>query len=183
MDDVASDSPAHGLCEKFHRAVELIGARWTGAILQVLMQGPVRYADLRAAVPDISDRMLCERLRELEDQAIVVRTVSPEPPVRVDYELSAKGRALGPALTAIGRWAEVWVGDRGNEERRTKNEERNEERKEERRTQNDNGRRQRRTANAATIEATTISPQCPSANNQPPERKAGPARIRRRRPR
>ena len=110
MDDVASHSPAHGLCEKFHRAVELIGARWTGALLQVLMQGPVRYADLRAAVPDISDRMLCERLRELEDQAIVVRTVSPEPPVRVDYELSAKGRALGPALAAIGRWAEVWAG-------------------------------------------------------------------------
>ena len=58
------------------------------------MQGPVRYADLRAAVPDISDRMLCERLRELEDQGDRVTPSTPEPPVRVDYELSAKGRAL-----------------------------------------------------------------------------------------
>ena len=105
---MASHPATPGVCEKFHRAVELIGARWSGAILQVLMQGPVRYADLRAAVPDISDRMLCERLRELEDQGIVIRKVSQEPPVRVDYELSEKGRALEPALTAIGRWAEQW---------------------------------------------------------------------------
>jgi DNA-binding HxlR family transcriptional regulator len=96
------------VCSRFHQAVELIGARWTGAILHVLMQGPVRYADLRAAVPEISDRMLCERLRVLEEAAIVLRRVSPDPPVRVDYELTDKGRALEPALTEIGRWAERW---------------------------------------------------------------------------
>src|SRR5688500_2392372 len=95
----------HEVCGRFHAAVELIGARWTGAILQVLMAGPVRYADLRSAVPEISDRMLRERLRALEDADIVVRTVSPEPPVRVDYELTPKGRALEPALSAIGAWA------------------------------------------------------------------------------
>ena len=105
---MASHPATPGVCEKFHRAVELIGARWSGAIVHVLMQGPVRYADLRAAVPDISDRMLCERLRELEDEDIVVRRVSQDPPVRVDYELTAKGRALEPALAAIGRWAEQW---------------------------------------------------------------------------
>jgi DNA-binding HxlR family transcriptional regulator len=99
----------HELCSRFHEAVELIGARWTGAILQVLMGGTVRYADLRAAVPEISDRMLCERLRALEAADIVVRTVSAEPPVRVDYDLTAKGRALEPALKAIGAWAEKWV--------------------------------------------------------------------------
>ncbi len=97
------------LCARFHQAVELIGARWTGAILQILMRGPVRYADLRDAVPDISDRMLCERLRELEEAEIVVRSVSVDPPVRVDYRLSEKGKALEPALNAIGRWAEQWV--------------------------------------------------------------------------
>jgi DNA-binding HxlR family transcriptional regulator len=97
------------LCGRFHAAVELIGARWTGALLQVLMGGPVRYADLRAAVPEISDRMLCERLRALEAADIVIRKVSSEPPVRVDYELTAKGRALEPALKAIGVWAEKWV--------------------------------------------------------------------------
>ena len=100
---------AQTVCARFHEAVELIGARWTGAILQVLMQGRTRYADLRAAVPEISDRMLSERLRELEQAGIVIRHVSAEPPVRVDYELTRKGRALEPALKAIGDWAEEWV--------------------------------------------------------------------------
>jgi DNA-binding HxlR family transcriptional regulator len=100
---------AGNLCSRFHAAVELIGARWTGALLQVLMAGRTRYADLRAAVPEISDRMLSERLRELEHAGIVVRYVSAEPPVRVEYELTEKGRALKPALEAIGVWAEQWV--------------------------------------------------------------------------
>jgi DNA-binding HxlR family transcriptional regulator len=106
---VAAKQGKHEVCGRFHEAVELIGARWTGAILQVLMAGPVRYADLRAAVPEISDRMLCERLRALEAADIVIRTVSPEPPVRVDYDLTPKGRALEPALRAISHWAEKWV--------------------------------------------------------------------------
>ena len=106
---MAAPKTGPALCARFHEAVELIGARWTGAILQILMRGPVRYADLRAAVPDISDRMLCERLRELEEAELVVRSVSVDPPVRVDYRLSDKGKALEPALNAIGRWAEQWV--------------------------------------------------------------------------
>ena len=81
--------------------MELIGARWSGAIVQILLQGPVRYADLRAAVPDISDRMLSERLRELEAEGILVRTVSQEPPVRVDYALTEKGRRCSRRST---RW-------------------------------------------------------------------------------
>src|SRR5262245_49820087 len=106
---MASQPAQPGLCAKFHRAVELIGARWSGAIVQILLQGPVRYANLRAAVPDISDRMLSERLRELESEGIVVRSVSQEPPVRVDYALTEKGRALQPALNAVGQWAERWL--------------------------------------------------------------------------
>jgi DNA-binding HxlR family transcriptional regulator len=100
---------SHGLCARFHKAVELIGRRWSGAIIQLLLQGPSRYAELRAAIPDITDRMLSERLRELEDQQIVSRTVIPETPVRVEYSLTPKGRALAPALSAIGSWAEKWV--------------------------------------------------------------------------
>ena len=100
---------SHGLCARFHKAVELIGRRWSGAIIRILLQGPARYAELRAAIPDITDRMLSERLRELEDEKIVARTVIPETPVRVEYSLSAKGRALAPALDAIGHWAEKWV--------------------------------------------------------------------------
>src|SRR3954469_23190190 len=100
---------SHGLCARFHKAVELIGRRWSGAVIQILLQGPSRYAELRTAIPDITDRMLSERLRELEDEAIVARTVIPETPVRVEYSLTAKGRALAPALDAIGHWAERWV--------------------------------------------------------------------------
>ena len=98
-----------GLCARFHKAVELIGRRWSGAIIQILLNGPSRYAELRAAIPDITDRMLSERLRELEDERIVSRTVVPETPVRVEYSLTPKGRALAPALAAIGTWAEKWV--------------------------------------------------------------------------
>ena len=77
--------PSLSVCTRFHEAVELIGARWTGAIFHVLMRGRIRYADLRSAVPEISDRMLSERLRALEEAGIVVRHVSTDPPVRVDY--------------------------------------------------------------------------------------------------
>jgi len=97
------------LCARFHRAVELIGRRWTGAILQMLMDGPQRYSELRSAVPDISDRMLTERLKELEAEDIVERDVSTDTPVRVEYRLTEKGRALQAPLAAIGDWAEEWV--------------------------------------------------------------------------
>ena len=99
------------LCAKFHRAVELIGSRWTGALIQLLMGGRMRFAELRASIPEISDRMLSERLRELEAEGIVARIVIPETPVRVEYELTEKGHALEQALGAVGKWAEKWVTD------------------------------------------------------------------------
>ena len=97
------------LCARFHHAVELIGRRWTGAVIQLLFGGRRRYAELRDAIPDISDRMLSERLRELEAEGIVARIVVPDTPVRVEYELTPKGRALESALGEIGRWAQRWV--------------------------------------------------------------------------
>ena len=101
--------PKPHLCAKFHKAVELIGGRWTGAVIRLLLNERMRFAELRDAIPDISDRMLSERLRELESEGIVARIVVPETPVRVDYELTEKGRALEQALCAVGRWAERWV--------------------------------------------------------------------------
>ncbi|MQA31559.1 MAG: MarR family transcriptional regulator [Luteitalea sp.] len=97
------------LCRRFHRASELIGRRWTGAILFVLTKSRCRFAVLRQAIPQITDRMLSERLHELEAEGIVVRTVIPETPVRVEYALTRKGRALGAAIDAITRWAHVWI--------------------------------------------------------------------------
>lgn len=103
-----SDSLVPSLCPRFHRAVELIGKRWTGAILRVLQGGRARFNVIATAIPDMSDRMLAERLRELEHEGIVLRLVVPESPVRVEYELSEKGRALDETFCAIARWAETW---------------------------------------------------------------------------
>ena len=100
------------LCPKFHAAVELIGRRWCGAIIHVLMDGRLRYSDLKGAIPDISDRMLSERLKELEAEGILTRIVTPDTPVRVEYELTEKGRALEGPLRTLGLWATAWVNPR-----------------------------------------------------------------------
>jgi DNA-binding HxlR family transcriptional regulator len=97
------------LCPRFHQASELIGRRWTGAIIFVLLRSTCRFAALRAAIPEITDRMLSDRLQELEQEGIVDRTVIPETPVRVEYSLTKKGRALADAMDAIADWAEKWI--------------------------------------------------------------------------
>jgi DNA-binding HxlR family transcriptional regulator len=97
------------LCTRFHRASELIGRRWTGAIIFLLLKQTCRFATLRDAIPDITDRMLSERLQELEDEGLVERTVVPETPVRVEYSLTRKGKALAEPIGAIANWAEKYV--------------------------------------------------------------------------
>src|SRR4051812_18022943 len=97
------------LCARFHRASELIGRRWTGSIIFVLLRSRCRFTVLSAAIPDITDRMLSDRLRELEEEGILERIVIPETPVRVEYALTKKGRALASAIDAITDWAHRWV--------------------------------------------------------------------------
>jgi DNA-binding HxlR family transcriptional regulator len=97
------------LCESFQTAVELVGRRWTGAIIAVLRPGPLRYAQLAMAVPGLSERLLSERLKELELASIVVRRVLAGPPVRVEYALTEAGRDLGVPMDAIADWARRWV--------------------------------------------------------------------------
>src|SRR5262245_59750821 len=89
------------LCGRFHKASELIGRRWTGAIIFVLLKSRCRFATLRDAIPDITDRMLSDRLQELEEEGIVERTVVPETPIRVEYSLTKKGRAVAGPVQAI----------------------------------------------------------------------------------
>jgi len=96
-------------CPVFHRAVELIGRRWTGAIVRALLSGAVRFSELTESIPELSDRMLSERLKELELEGIVARTVLPETPVRIEYHLTEKGRALTPVFDAIGAWSYAWL--------------------------------------------------------------------------
>ena len=98
-------------CPWYHEAVELVGRRWTGAILRVLMDRPLRFSEIAQAVPDLSDRLLSERMKELDARGLVVRTVEPDRPARVRYSLSPMGRDLEPALLEIERWAHRWLGE------------------------------------------------------------------------
>lgn len=107
---IPEDGPG-GCCPRYHQAVELIGRRWTGAIVAVMLAetAPCRFSELRAAVPGLSDRVLSQRLRELEAEHLVEREVHPGPPVRVAYALTAKGRDLSPVVAALERWGQRWM--------------------------------------------------------------------------
>lgn len=96
-------------CPYYHETVELVGRRWTGAILRALLSGIERFGDLRDTIPDLSDRMLSERLKELEGEGIVLRTVIPATPVRIEYHLTPKGRALEAVMQAMLAWADTWL--------------------------------------------------------------------------
>lgn len=105
--DVTTESSA--FCPYFHQAAELIGRRWTGAILRALMNDVTHFNEIKAAIPDLSPRMLSERLKELEAEGILVREVIPTTPVRTDYQLTEKGEQLAPVLSAIETWAHDWL--------------------------------------------------------------------------
>lgn len=90
---------------QFHAAVELIGRRWSGAILWSLIDGSRFFAELTAGIPGMSDRLLSARLRELEAEGLVVREVHPGTPPRVSYRLSDAGQALEPTLRGLDAWA------------------------------------------------------------------------------
>lgn len=94
-------------CSRYHHAVELIGKRWSGAILLVLLDGPSRFCEITQLVPDLSDRLLSERLKELEAEGIVERRPGPGDSARVRYALSVKGRDLEPALRALESWSQA----------------------------------------------------------------------------
>lgn len=97
------------LCPKFESAFELLGKRWTGLIIRVLMSGSKRFKDISQLIPNLSDRVLSERLRDLEEAKIVRRNVYPETPVRIEYELTEKGHSLKPMMDACEKWADQWI--------------------------------------------------------------------------
>jgi DNA-binding HxlR family transcriptional regulator len=97
------------VCAVYHQAIELIGKRWTGAILSILLRGPVRFHILVSAVPGMSERLCADRLRELEVAGLVSRHVLPGPPVGVEYALTEAGTDLQESLSALGAWAHRWL--------------------------------------------------------------------------
>src|SRR3954464_9223395 len=104
-------------CPRLHEAVELVGKRWSGAIIAVLLEGgAMRFSEIAQAVPELSDRLLSERMKELEGRGVVARHVEPGPPVQVTYGRAAMGSELQPALAELKSWARHWLNQ--DEERR-----------------------------------------------------------------
>lgn len=102
-------SEPHPVCTRYHAAIELIGARWSGAILRAVATDQHRYAQIKAAVPGLSDTMLAQRLHTLEDEGLIERRVLPSSPVQVEYHLTRKGLDLEPVMEAIRAWSHKWI--------------------------------------------------------------------------
>jgi DNA-binding HxlR family transcriptional regulator len=107
--DAEPPSATERFCPLYHEAVEMVGRRWTGAILRALLDGPLRFSEVASAIPELSDRLLSERMKELESRGLVTRDVIPGPPLKVRYGLSEMGRGLEPALAELQRWARRWL--------------------------------------------------------------------------
>jgi DNA-binding HxlR family transcriptional regulator len=97
------------VCESFQRAAELVGKRWVPQIVWVLLDGPRRYSLVRDAIPEISDTVLSERLRELEAAGILTRAVTPSTPVLIEYALTDRGRDLAAVIDGLAAWADRWA--------------------------------------------------------------------------
>src|SRR5690606_6150095 len=96
------------MCPRYEKAVEILSKKWTGLLLRQLMQGPQRFTDFRTAIPALSDRLLSQRLKDLEAEGIINRVVIDSMPVRIRYELTDKGRAVAPVVEASQGGAEEW---------------------------------------------------------------------------
>lgn len=101
--------PRDSFCPHFQKAIELVGKRWSGTILRALLDGPLRFSEVAARIPHISDRALSVRLKELESEALVTRHVLATQPVSVSYRLTDKGRGLEAVIAEVEQWAHDWV--------------------------------------------------------------------------
>ncbi|SET17380.1 helix-turn-helix domain-containing protein [Paenibacillus sp. NFR01] len=97
------------MCPRFEKAVDLLSKRWVALIVFVLMQGPRRFGEIESCLSNLSGKVLSDRLKEMETEGIIQRTVYPEIPVRIEYSLTDKGRALAPILGEIGAWSTEWI--------------------------------------------------------------------------
>ncbi|WP_414839826.1 winged helix-turn-helix transcriptional regulator [Carnobacterium sp. TMP28] len=103
------DSKQKEICPKFERTFSILGKKWMGLIIDVLLEGPQRFKHIAATIPNVSDRVLVERLKELEQEGLVLRTVDPNATMRVAYSLTNKGKDLKDVMKAVQIWADVWV--------------------------------------------------------------------------
>lgn len=106
---ISPEAPLSPYCAQFTHAIEILGRRWTGAIVRAMLAGASRFSEILGQVPGLSDRLLSERLKELEHEGIVERRVTPSTPVRIEYVLTEKGRDLAAVVRSVASWAESWV--------------------------------------------------------------------------
>ena len=97
------------ICQHFQKAAELVGKRWVPQVVHALRQGPARFSDLAEGVTAISDHVLSQRLKELEAEGIVTRTVTPSTPVCIRYGLTERGQDLARVMSELQGWAERWA--------------------------------------------------------------------------
>ncbi len=96
-------------CPGYNRAAEIIGSRWAGAVVRAMLGGASRFSEIRAAIEGITDRVLSKRLKDLESQGILTREVFNDTPVRIEYHLTDRGRALSRVVDAMTEWADDWL--------------------------------------------------------------------------
>jgi DNA-binding HxlR family transcriptional regulator len=109
MAQAAVKAEAGRVCSTVERAFALLGKKWAGLIVHVLAGGPRHFCEVQQAIGSLSARMLAARMKELEAEGLVARTVETGSPVRVRYALTEKGRALEPALRGVEQWARKWM--------------------------------------------------------------------------
>ncbi|WP_229911119.1 winged helix-turn-helix transcriptional regulator [Streptomyces aurantiogriseus] len=100
-------------CPSFEDTLEMVGRRWTGSVLQAAAQGARRFGEYRTMIDGISDRLLSQRLKELEAAGLIERTVIPTTPVQIRYQLAPDGQALVDALLPLAQWSMRRTGPRG----------------------------------------------------------------------
>ncbi|MHC5248051.1 winged helix-turn-helix transcriptional regulator [Enterococcus sp. HY326] len=102
----------YAICPKFEKTFSILGKKWNGLIIEVLLDnGPQRFVDIAGKIPQVSDRLLVERLKELEREGIVTREVSCKENNRSEYLLTKKGADLRLAMTQIHQWGDKWLTD------------------------------------------------------------------------
>ncbi len=97
------------VCSKVEESYHIVGKKWMCLIIHTLMEGPKRFSEIHTFIPDLSKRMLNERIKELEYCGIVLRNVITDRPVRTEYSLTKKGHELGKSLKTVEAWAEKWL--------------------------------------------------------------------------
>jgi DNA-binding HxlR family transcriptional regulator len=103
--------PPHWLqyCPYYAAATDTLSRRWAATVLRVLVTGPARFGEIAAAIPDMTDKLLSQRLKDLEDDGLIERALGHDRPARVQYQLTPKGVELGQVLLDINRWALKWI--------------------------------------------------------------------------